>query len=167
MPRSKVTAGVVIAVLFVALLLGALWATRGGSASPQPTSTSTSTKAATKAPTTSKPTGRATTGQATQKGGTDPASGLPWIAEAALPAQAHDTLKAIDAGGPHAYPGKDDVTYRNLNGVLPKKESGYYKEYTVKTPGSSDRGARRIVVGRGGEFYWTDDHYDSFARIQR
>jgi ribonuclease T1 len=49
--------------------------------------------------------------------------------------------------------------------LLPDKSSGYYHEYTVPTPGASDRGARRIIVGSGGELYWTDDHYRSFERI--
>jgi guanyl-specific ribonuclease Sa len=44
---------------------------------------------------------------------------------------------------------------------------GYYREYTVETPGSEDRGARRIIAGSDGELYWTDDHYQSFSRILR
>jgi ribonuclease T1 len=51
--------------------------------------------------------------------------------------------------------------------LLPAQGEGYYKEYTVETPGSPDRGARRIVAGSGGEFYYTDDHYRSFRRIAR
>jgi ribonuclease T1 len=97
---------------------------------------------------------------------TDPASGLPWIAEDALPGEARDTLRLIDAGGP--YPEhEDDQTFGNFEGILPDEPRGYYREYTVHTPGVESRGARRIVTGDGGEYYWTADHYQSFSRIQR
>ena len=97
----------------------------------------------------------------------DPDSGLSWIAESELPPEALDTLKDIDNGGPYAYSGRDDTTFTNREGLLPDHESGYYREYTVETPGSDDRGARRIIRGDGDEFYYTDDHYDSFRRIAR
>lgn len=100
-------------------------------------------------------------------GDVDPESGLPWIAESELPPEALDTLKDIDNGGPYDFPGKDDTTFTNREGLLPDHESGYYREYTVITPGSDDRGARRIVTGQGGEFYYTDDHYSRFRRIAR
>jgi ribonuclease T1 len=96
-----------------------------------------------------------------------PSQTMPTIAEADLPPEALETLADIDNGGPYDYPGKDDTTFTNAEGLLPDHESGYYREYTVETPGSSDRGARRIVTGDGGEFYYTDDHYDSFRRIER
>lgn len=99
--------------------------------------------------------------------GTDPESGLPYVAEADLPPEASDTLALIDAGGPFPYPDRDGATFGNFEGLLPAHERGYYAEYTVPTPGSRNRGARRIVVGDGGEEYWTDDHYASFARIVR
>lgn len=98
---------------------------------------------------------------------TDPASGLPWIAVADLPPEARHTLDLIDAGGPYPYPEHDDQTFGNYEGILPDEPRGYYKEYTVETPGSSDRGARRIIAGKGGELYYTDDHYASFSRIDR
>jgi ribonuclease T1 len=81
-----------------------------------------------------------------------------------LPPQARETLALIKAGGPFPYP-RDGAVFANREGLLPKRERGYYREYTVKTPGAKDRGARRIVAGRGGEFYYTDDHYRSFRRI--
>ena len=99
--------------------------------------------------------------------GVDPVSGLAWIAESELPSEALDTLKDIDNGGPYAYPGRDDSIFTNREGLLPDHESGYYREYTVITPGSDDRGARRIVRGDADEFYYTDDHYESFRRIAR
>jgi ribonuclease T1 len=97
----------------------------------------------------------------------DPESGLPFVAEAALPPEARETLSLIDAGGPFPYPGKDGSTFGNFEGLLPAHQRGYYAEYTVPTPGSRDRGARRIIVGDGAEYYWTADHYESFARILR
>ena len=81
-----------------------------------------------------------------------------------LPKEAQDTLKLIDAGGPYPY-SRDGVVFGNLEKILPKHDRGYYHEYTVKTPGEKDRGARRVVTGTGGERYYTDDHYESFRRI--
>jgi ribonuclease T1 len=97
---------------------------------------------------------------------TDPESGLPIVAVADLPPEAHDTLDLIEAGGPYPYE-RDGATFENREGLLPDHPEGYYAEYTVETPGSDDRGARRIVTGDGGEYYWTQDHYASFERIAR
>jgi len=82
-----------------------------------------------------------------------------------LPPEALDTLQLIKQGGPFPYT-KDGTVFSNYEGLLPEKSKGYYHEYTVITPGSSDRGARRIVAGGGGEYYYTDDHYRSFKRIE-
>ncbi|CAN7316310.1 ribonuclease [Terrabacter sp. LjRoot27] len=98
--------------------------------------------------------------------GTDPVSGLPWVAESALPTQAPETLALIRAGGPFPYPRSDNRTFANRERLLPPHTSGYYREFTVVTPGSADRGARRIITGNSGERYWTDDHYASFSRIR-
>lgn len=103
---------------------------------------------------------------ASSQASVDPVSGLPWVEESALPAQAAHTLAEIRSGGPYDYPRNDDVVYHNNNRVLPKKSDGYYREYTVKTPGSKTRGARRIIRGRDGELYYTADHYTSFQRIR-
>lgn len=94
----------------------------------------------------------------------DPESGLRTIARSALPKQAQLTLDLIAAGGPFPY-AEDGSTFHNLEGLLPRHPDGFYREYTVDTPGLPDRGARRIVAGAGGERYWTDDHYASFRRI--
>jgi len=83
-----------------------------------------------------------------------------------LPAEARDTLARIRADGPHPY-ARDGVVFRNREQQLPRQARGYYREYTVRTPGRRDRGARRIVAGRGGEFYYTDDHYQRFRRIRQ
>lgn len=74
------------------------------------------------------------------------------------------TLALIESGGPFPYE-KDGTVFGNREGRLPKKPRGYYREYTVPTPGASNRGARRIVRGREGETYYTRDHYGSFVRI--
>ena len=95
---------------------------------------------------------------------TDPESGLTIVAVADLPQEAQNTLKLIDQGGPYPYP-KDGVVFSNFEKILPKHDKGYYHEFTVKTPGENDRGARRIVTGNAGERYYTDDHYESFRRI--
>ncbi|WP_414940538.1 ribonuclease domain-containing protein [Amycolatopsis sp. cmx-11-51] len=92
-------------------------------------------------------------------------SGLPVKPLTGLPPQASDTWKLIKAGGPYPYPRNDDVTFQNREKVLPAKDSGYYREYTVKTPGSQDRGARRLVTGTGKELYYTGDHYKSFVVV--
>lgn len=101
------------------------------------------------------------------RGDVDPRSGLPWVALADLPPEADATVRLIDAGGPFPYPGKDGSTFGNLERLLPVRPRGYYAEYTVPTPGSRDRGARRIITGDGGELYWTADHYQHFRRIRR
>lgn len=88
------------------------------------------------------------------------------VAVADLPPEAQHTLQLIDRGGPFPYD-HDGIVFSNFEHSLPPEASGYYHEYTVVTPGASTRGARRIVTGRGGEFYYTDDHYQSFRRIIR
>ncbi len=81
-----------------------------------------------------------------------------------LPAEALKTLALIAAGGPYPYD-QDGSTFQNREGILPHRSSGYYREYTVDTPGSPDRGARRLVVGDDTAAYYTDDHYDSFRFV--
>ena len=91
---------------------------------------------------------------------------LPVVSLGQLPPQAADTIELIDSGGPFPYD-QDDSVFGNYEGLLPDEPRGYYREYTVVTPGSDDRGARRIIAGENGELYWTDDHYQSFSRILR
>ena len=87
---------------------------------------------------------------------------FPSIAVRELPKQGQDTLALIDAGGPFA---------SNRERILPKEKRGYYREYTVRTPGVKNRGARRIVCGgdqRGADAcFYSDDHYQSFKCIAR
>jgi ribonuclease T1 len=91
-------------------------------------------------------------------------SGLPEVQESALPAEGRRVLNLIRAGGPYRY-SQDDQTFGNFERILPRRDRGYYREYTVPTPGEPDRGARRIVAGAGGDKYYTDDHYESFKFI--
>ncbi|GAA4871870.1 ribonuclease [Kitasatospora terrestris] len=87
------------------------------------------------------------------------------VCRTALPSQARDTLALIDKGGPFPY-SQDGAVFQNREGVLPAKSSGYYHEYTVITPGSSTRGARRIVTGAVyHEDYYTSDHYATFYKV--
>ncbi len=99
-------------------------------------------------------------------GATAPAlAGVGHVCSTALPPEAHDTLDLIEAGGPYPYP-QDGGTFYNREGLLPDQETGYYHEYTVETPGSRDRGARRIVTGESyQEDYYTADHYASFRLV--
>jgi guanyl-specific ribonuclease Sa len=83
----------------------------------------------------------------------------------ALPPEARVTLELIHRGGPFPY-WRDGAVFSNRERRLPARPRGWYREYTVPTPGSRDRGARRIVAGGGEEFYWTADHYTSFRRIE-
>ncbi|MEZ5382778.1 MAG: ribonuclease domain-containing protein [Microthrixaceae bacterium] len=94
----------------------------------------------------------------------DVPAGFDTIAIDELPDEALDTIDLIEAGGPFPYRA-DDETFQNRERLLPIEDLGYYREYTVETPGSPDRGARRIVAGEDGETYYTDDHYDSFRWV--
>ena len=97
-----------------------------------------------------------------------PVEPLPTIAAAELPQQGRETYRLIRQGGPFPY-SKDGVVFGNRERILPKRQRGYYREYTVETAGVSHRGARRIVCG--GEprspdgCYYTSDHYASFRKI--
>ncbi|MFB7946048.1 ribonuclease [Kitasatospora phosalacinea] len=93
---------------------------------------------------------------------TDPA--LADVCRSELPAQARDTLGLIARGGPYPYR-SDGVVFENREGRLPRQGNGYYHEFTVVTPGSGDRGTRRIVTGGTGEQYWTADHYATFQEV--
>jgi len=106
------------------------------------------------------------TGSATSTSAPSWAEGMGTVEEARLPAEARRTLDLIDAGGPFPY-AKDGSVFGNFERELPRHERGFYHEYTVRTPGERDRGARRIVTGQGGEVYYTDDHYNSFRAVLR
>lgn len=96
------------------------------------------------------------------------------VAVGELPPEARETLALIRQGGPFPYPRKDGSTFNNFEKRLPQRPRGYYREYTVPTPGIRHRGARRIVAGQGtcgdarcsGEYWYTADHYKTFRRIE-
>jgi ribonuclease T1 len=143
-----------LVVVLVVLVVGLWWANRDGStgsmASPGAQATAT--------------TGQERTAYPSSSAENTPDSGLDTVAESQLPREARAVLELVRAGGPYPYD-QDDRTFQNREGILPRQERGYYREYTVKTPGSNDRGARRIIGGRDGDRYYTDDHYDSFRQI--
>lgn len=87
------------------------------------------------------------------------------ISVAELPAEARATLRNIKRGGPFEFD-RDGVVFGNFERILPEQQRGYYHEYTVKTPGVRSRGVRRMISGRSGEYYFTNDHYRTFQRIR-
>ncbi|MEU7027295.1 ribonuclease domain-containing protein [Streptomyces sp. NPDC046275] len=149
--------GLALLAGLVLLLAGltALAGCAGGSDGAPGDRTATAARTATSPART--PTGRAPASLA-------PSSGLPTVREAELPPEARRTLALIRKGGPFPY-AKDGAVFSNFERVLPRHPRGYYHEYTVPTPGERDRGARRIVTGRQGETYYTDDHYQSFREV--
>ena len=97
----------------------------------------------------------------------DPESGLVLVEVGSLPVQARQTIKLIERGGPYPY-AKDGAVFGNRERLLPSRPSGFYREYTVPTPGVDDRGPRRIVTGdQDQQFFYTDDHYASFVQVRR
>ncbi len=89
----------------------------------------------------------------------------PFIPLADLPHEARETLQLIKSNGPFPYQ-RDGISFNNFEKRLPLQPRGYYREFTVPTPGLKHRGAQRIVAGKSGEYYYTDDHYRSFKRIR-
>lgn len=157
-PRSPVTnllSTLAIIVMFGVLLVAGRGLLGGAATDPTPTPS-------VGAGATASPPGSGTSGP----GRVEPVSGLPIVALSDLPPEAADTIRLIDRGGPFPYR-QDGATFENREGLLPERPRDHYREYTVVTPGSDDRGARRIVVGQDGAMYWTADHYDSFAWIDR
>ena len=163
-PQRSVV-GLVVALVTAALV----WWTQGdgGTPAPEPSVQDSATTSASASPTHDyTETNTRSAEPSPQQAGTDPVSGLPLVALAQLPPEAADTVELIDAGGP--FPEDEDGgTFENREELLPDEPRGYYAEYTVPTPGSDDRGARRIVAGDEGELYWTGDHYRTFERITR
>lgn len=91
---------------------------------------------------------------------------LPTVSIHRLPPEVQTTVRLIQRGGPFPYR-KDGTVFGNREKRLPTAQRGYYREYTVPTPGASNRGARRLVVGGNNEiYYYTGDHYQSFVRVQ-
>ncbi|QFZ17274.1 ribonuclease domain-containing protein [Saccharothrix syringae] len=114
------------------------------------------------APTGTTPTTRTSQGPADVPGAS---SGLPVERLSRLPEQVRQTWELIERGGPFPYPRNDGTTFQNREKRLPGKSGDYYREYTVPTPGSDDRGPRRLVTGSADEVYYTGDHYASFVVV--
>jgi ribonuclease T1 len=145
----------------VAIALSMLtWAC--GSTGPTPRSTGTTTTATPQATSTPRPARPTPTPRFAAQPPADWSGDT--IPYAELPPEALDTLAVIGAGGPYPYD-QDDGAFGNREGLLPDRPSGSYRECTVETPGSPDRGARRLVVGDGRDVYYTDDHYESFRFV--
>ncbi|MER7842827.1 ribonuclease [Kitasatospora sp. NPDC096077] len=167
MTRSK-SPLVVVAVLILAVLAGVgyLLAGKGGSSHPKAAASATSTTAGGSAAKPSAPKPSPPAGGGPAPSGTwvpaDPA--LADVCRTKLPSQAQDTLGLIAKGGPYPY-NRDGIVFENRESRLPKKGNGYYHEFTVVTPGSNDRGTRRVVTGGAGEQYWSADHYATFQEI--
>ena len=94
-------------------------------------------------------------------------SGIAAMSRAELPTEARKTLNLIHHNGPFPYD-RDGIEFRNFEKRLPRAQRGYYREYSVQTPGERNRGTRRIITGGDPVevYYYTDDHYRSFRRIQ-
>jgi ribonuclease T1 len=92
-------------------------------------------------------------------------SGIDTVELSSLPPEAQRTIQLVRSGGPFPFR-RDGVIFENRERRLPPHASGYYREYTVPTPGRRDRGGRRVVAGAAGELYYSDDHYRSFRRVE-
>lgn len=98
------------------------------------------------------------------------APGAGTCALSGLPREAADTVRRIQRGGPFPYPRSDGTVFGNREGHLPRRDRGYYHEYTVPTPHSRDRSSRRLVTGgtaltHPAQYFYTADHYDSFCLV--
>ena len=171
--KKKTLAAQVIGLLCAAI---AVW-TGINVSNDSGTSTASSTSAASNAARLSTPStsaspssSRASGGSSSGKSGGSGSSGLPSCPLNSLPTEADEVAHDILAGGPFDHPDEDGSHFGNYQRILPRKNSNFYREYTVETPGVGHRGARRIVVGGGSDtdpdvWYYTDDHYESFCEI--
>lgn len=151
-PRVRVTAALVglLVLVFVGWLV-----TDAASPEPEPAPAPTSSTRGESAP--------ASTEDRTlgpRDGGADTTP----VALSALPPEAARTYALIESDGPYPHP-QDGRAFGNREGLLPPRPDGYYREFTVATPGEGDRGARRLVAGRDGDVWWTADHYESFTPV--
>ncbi|WP_201467315.1 ribonuclease domain-containing protein [Janibacter melonis] len=156
-------------VVGVLLILLAAWLTIGGGDEGEPagspSSSSTSSASAQPTPSASRSSTPSRSSSARPSAAATPDSGLATVPASSLPPEGRRTLALVAAGGPFPYD-RDGVTFGNRERILPIRDRGYYAEYTVPTPGESDRGARRLVVGDDGDTYYTADHYASFRQVE-
>jgi ribonuclease T1 len=162
--RRAAVLAVLLVLALVAVLVGLVGP--GGPAGVPASSGATARASSSAAPGTAtvRPSTRPTTGATRTSGARDPETGLRTVALRDLPREAQATVALIERGGPFPY-AQDGVTFGNRERLLPTHPRGWYHEYTVPTPGSDDRGARRIIVGRDGGRFYTGDHYASFREI--
>lgn len=138
-------------------------ATGAAAARPNPANPAPTQSPATSAPQPTKPP-RATSAPQPTAQPAQPLAGFGSATAEELPEQARQTLALIARGGPFPHR-QDGAVFQNRERLLPRQPSGYYHEYTVETPGSDDRGARRIITGAAGEIFYTEDHYASFIQV--
>jgi ribonuclease T1 len=170
--RRVLIAGVAVAALaLVAVLVGMHRSSGSGQTAGsvttvlRPTTSASARTSTTRASgATTRAGGIATTTSSPKGPGATAPKDMAVVALAALPPEARHTYQLVQAGGPYPY-ARDGVVFENREKVLPAEASGYYHEYTVVTPGSSDRGARRLIAGKAGERYYTDDHYATFRFV--
>lgn len=154
----------VVAVLVVLALLGVLAGLAGRGGGPGAASGPSSSPSARA---TTRPSQPVSPPRSSPTAGRDAETGLRLVALASLPREAQATVALVDRGGPFPY-AQDGVTFGNNERRLPSHPRGWYREYTVRTPGERDRGARRIVTGDDDrQVFYTADHYGSFVRVAR
>lgn len=171
--KKKTLAAQVIGLLCAAI---AVWTginvsnDSGNSAASSTSAASNAARLSTPSASASPSSSRASGGSGSGKSGGSGSSGLPSCPLNSLPTEADEVAHDILAGGPFDHPDEDGSHFGNYQRILPRKNSNFYREYTVETPGVGHRGARRIVVGGGSDtdpdvWYYTDDHYESFCEI--
>lgn len=171
--KKKTLAAQVIGLLCAAI---AVWTginvsnDSGNSAASSTSAASNAARLSTPSASASPSSSRASGGSSSGKSGGSGSSGLPSCPLNSLPTEADEVAHDILAGGPFDHPDEDGSHFGNYQRILPRKNSNFYREYTVETPGVGHRGARRIVVGGGSDtdpdvWYYTDDHYESFCEI--
>lgn len=158
-------AAILVAVALV-LLFAYLWSSTGDNVSapttaPTPSSTSHQAPASPRGTT---PNGDTTTTSRSARSTTTPQAHPDWTPLSELPPEAAKTWALITTDGPFPFD-RDGVVFSNFERRLPIKSRSYYHEYTVVTPGERDRGARRLIVGAEKDVWYTDDHYETFRRI--
>lgn len=171
--KKKTLAAQVIGLLCAAI---AVWTginvsnDSGNSAASSTSAASNAARLSTPSTSASPSSSRASGGSSSGGSGGSGSSGLPSCPLNSLPTEADEVAHDILAGGPFDHPDEDGSHFGNYQRILPRKNSNFYREYTVETPGVGHRGARRIVVGGGSDtdpdvWYYTDDHYESFCEI--
>ena len=167
--KKKTLAAQVIGLLCAAIAVWTGINVSNDSGNSAASSTSAASNAARLSTPSASASGSGSAGGSGESGGSG-SSGLPSCPLNSLPTEADEVAHDILAGGPFDHPDEDGSHFGNYQRILPRKNSNFYREYTVETPGVGHRGARRIVVGGGSDtdpdvWYYTDDHYESFCEI--